>query len=121
MRCPRTSHAAAVQGFAPGVVEQLAGELRLPGAGDALAEEHLADQGELPDRLEAFQEADLGVHVRLQPESRRGGPTATQGTDSDAVDQAGVRHPGTPCPAWSTSLSRAVVRDAANAAIRVEW
>lgn len=121
-------HAAAVQGLAPGVVEQLARELGLPGTRHALAEEHRADQGEFADRLEAFEEADLGVHVRLQAESVAVGPQPLQGIGSDAVDQAGVRHPGAPCPAcWAACRTfgggavAAVVSAAAKAAIRVEW
>ncbi len=125
-------HPASVEGLAPGVVQQLARELGLPGAGDALAEEHLADEGEFADRLEAFQEADLRVHVRFQAESVAVGPQPLQGTGSDAVDQAGVRHRGAPCPACcpvrdaacrtgAGGAVAAVVRAAANAAMRVEW
>lgn len=112
-------HPAAVQGVAPGVVDQLPCQHGLSGPGYALAEQHLADEGQFTDRLEAFQEADLRIDVQLQPESLAVGVQPLQGSDADLVDETRVGHPGTPCPSAARSRSR--VSAAAKAVIRVEW
>ncbi|CAM5744938.1 hypothetical protein SAFG77S_08832 [Streptomyces afghaniensis] len=125
---PPHQHAAAVQRLAPGVVEELPGQLRLARSRDTLAEQHLADHGEFTDGFEALQEADLRVDVGFQLESVAMGPQPFQRAGSDVVDQAGVGHPSTPCPpgrwcvpARAPSSSRPMVRVAAKAAMRVGW
>ncbi|GAB2325190.1 hypothetical protein STREPTOSP366_04030 [Streptomyces variabilis] len=107
------------------MVEQPAGQLGLPGTRDTLAEQHLADQAEFADRLEAFQEAHLGVDVGLEAEAVAVRPEPFHGADTDGVDETGVGHAGAPCPAGrrpaaGRSTGRAPASTAAKAAMRVE-
>lgn len=121
-------HGAAVQGVPPDMVEEAAGQLGLPGTGDALAEQHLADQGEFADRLEAFQETHFGVHVGLEAEAVAVRPQPFHGVDADGVDETGVGHDGAPCPPGRPAAAgaarpagRVTASTAAKTAMRVEW